>query len=74
MFITPTPPVKSTKTFPSTSVSVAPVASATTMGKYTEIGSAMTRRLRSRIFCERGPGMSVCTEMTRCLTIGSISL
>jgi hypothetical protein len=32
-FITPTPPVKSTNTLPSTSVTIAPFASATTIGR-----------------------------------------
>ena len=53
------PPVKSMNVFPSTSVSVAPRASAITIGRKIDSGSATTRSLRSRISFERGPGIPV---------------
>ena len=55
----PTPPVKSMKTFPSTSVIVAPRASCATIGSTIDFAFAITRDLRSRIAAERGPGIAV---------------
>ena len=65
----PTPPVKSMKVFPSTSVSVAPLASSTTIGRYTDSGSAITRSLRSRISRDRGPGIAVFNSIVRVIAM-----
>ena len=58
-FRQPTPPVRSMKTFPSTSVSVAPRPSWATIGIAIVFAFAITRSLRSRIAAERGPGIAV---------------
>ena len=55
----PTPPVKSMKTLPSTSVSVAPRPSCATIGSTIDLAFAITRCLRARISAERGPGIAV---------------
>src|SRR3954454_1156417 len=68
-FRQPTPPVKSMKVFPSTSVSVAPLASSTTTGRYTDSGSATTRSLRSRISRDRGPGIAVFNSIVRVIAM-----
>ena len=68
-FRQPTPPVKSTNVFPSTSVSSAPCADAATIGKATASGAATTRSLRSRIARERGPGSSVRSSIERVAAI-----
>jgi hypothetical protein len=47
------------KTLPSTSVTVAPCASCATTGRAIVFAFATTRRLRSRISAERGPGIAV---------------
>ena len=47
------------KTFPSTSVSVAPRPSWATIGIAIVFAFAITRSLRSRIAAERGPGIAV---------------
>ena len=61
----PTPPVKSMKVFPSTSVSSAPRASAAMIGKLTSSGPATARALRARISCDRGPGTAVRSSIER---------
>ena len=58
-FRQPTPPVKSMKTLPSTSVSVAPRPSCATIGSTIVLAFAITRCLRARISAERGPGIAV---------------
>jgi hypothetical protein len=68
-FRQPTPPVKSMKVFPSTSVSVAPRASSTTTGRKTESGSATTRSFRSRISFDFGPGIAVRNSIARVTAI-----
>ena len=70
-FRQPTPPVKSTKVLPSTSVSRAPLADAATIGNTTASGAAITRSLRSRIARERGPGTSVRSSIERVAAMGS---
>src|SRR6266516_1493787 len=50
---------------PSTSVSVAPLASATTTGKVGASGYATTFCIRLRTSCERGPGTPVRSSIER---------
>ncbi len=59
VFRQPTPPVKSRKVFPSTSVSRAPWPSWATIGSTIDLAFAITRSLRARISWERGPGIAV---------------
>ena len=55
----PTPPVKSMKTLPSTSVSVAPRPSCATIGSAIVFAFAITRCLALEDLGERGPGIAV---------------
>src|SRR5262249_38999141 len=61
----PTPPAKSMNVLPSTSVIVAPFASAATTGKVICSGEATEALKRSRISRERGPGTAVFSSIAR---------
>ena len=66
----PTPPVKSMNVLPSTSVSVAPRPSWATIGSTIDFAFAITRCFRSRIACERGPGIAVRMSIVFVVAIG----
>src|SRR5919109_4844146 len=65
MLRTPTPPTKSRNVFPSTSVIVAPRASAATIGPWTMRGRATAVCSRSSISRDSGPGISVRRSIMR---------
>ena len=67
----PTPPVKSMKTLPSTSVIVDPWASCATTGSTIDFAFAIARCFRSRSASERGPGTAVRSSIVFVVAIAS---